>query len=100
MVARLLAVSCSTRPKSTPADRVSWRFRSARSSAFGRAYEAAAARGCLVVPGGGMNTLARLELIRTSQATVVFCTPSYALHMAEVAAERQIDVAALAGPHA
>jgi phenylacetate-CoA ligase len=36
-----------------------------------------------------------LELIRTSRATVVFCTPSYALHMAEVAAEHHIDVAAM-----
>ena len=34
---------------------------------FWSAFEAAAARGCLVVPGGGMNTLARLELMRTSQ---------------------------------
>jgi phenylacetate-CoA ligase len=62
---------------------------------FWSAFDAAAARGCLVVPGGGMNTLARLELLRTSQATVIFCTPSYALHMAEVGAEHQIDVGAL-----
>ena len=62
---------------------------------FWAAFDAAARRGCLVVPGGGMNTLARLELIRTSQATIVFCTPSYALHMAEVASHRQIDVASL-----
>ncbi len=42
-----------------------------------------------------MNTLARLELLRTSQTTVVFCTPSYALHMAEVGADHQIDVGTL-----
>ncbi|HEX4130217.1 MAG TPA: AMP-binding protein [Pirellulales bacterium] len=60
---------------------------------FWSAFDAAAARGCLMIPLGGMNTLVRLELIRSSQATVVFCTPSYALHMAEVAAERKIDVA-------
>jgi len=62
---------------------------------FWSAHDAAIARGCLVVPGGGQNTLARLELLRASQATVLFCTPSYALHMAEVARERQIDVGAL-----
>ncbi len=62
---------------------------------FWSAHDAAIARGCLVIPGGGQNTLARLELLRTSQATVLFCTPSYALHMAEVARERQIDVGAL-----
>jgi phenylacetate-CoA ligase len=62
---------------------------------FWSAHDAAIARGALVVPGGGMNTLARLELLRTSEATLVFCTPSYALHLAEVALERQIDVGAL-----
>lgn len=62
---------------------------------FWSAYDAAVARGCLVVPGGGMSTAARLELIRSSQATAIFCTPSYALHMAEVGAEQQIDVGTL-----
>ncbi|HEX5442356.1 MAG TPA: phenylacetate--CoA ligase family protein, partial [Pirellulales bacterium] len=36
---------------------------------FWSAYDAAAARGCLVVPGGGLSSLARLELIRTAGAT-------------------------------
>lgn len=62
---------------------------------FWSAYDAAAARGCLVVPGGGMSSAARLELIRTSRAAVVCCTPSYALHLAEVAASRQTDVGKL-----
>jgi phenylacetate-CoA ligase len=62
---------------------------------FWSAFDAAAARGCLVVPGGGLGTLARLELLRTCQASAVFCTPSYALHMADVATANQIDVAAL-----
>ncbi|REK11392.1 MAG: phenylacetate--CoA ligase family protein [Planctomycetota bacterium] len=62
---------------------------------FWSAFDAAAARGCLVVPGGGMSTLARLDLMRTTDAVALFCTPSYALHLAEVAAENQIDVAEL-----
>jgi phenylacetate-CoA ligase len=62
---------------------------------FWSAFEAAAARGCLVVPGGGLTTLARLEIMRTIKAGAVFCTPSYALHMAEVGAENQIDVGEL-----
>lgn len=62
---------------------------------FWSAYDAAAARGCLVVPGGGLSSVARLELIRTSGAAVICCTPSYALHLAEVAASRQIDAAKL-----
>ncbi len=59
---------------------------------FWSAFDAAAARGCLVVPGGGMTTLGRLELMRTSKPTVILCTPSYALHMAEVGSEHQLDV--------
>ena len=44
------------------------------------------------VPGGGLSTLARLDLINTSQATVLLCTPTYALRLAEVAAENKIDL--------
>jgi phenylacetate-CoA ligase len=62
---------------------------------FWSAFDAAAARGCLVVPGGALSTLARLELMRTMGSTTVFCTPSYALHMAEVGVEHQIDVGEL-----
>jgi phenylacetate-CoA ligase len=62
---------------------------------FWSALEAAAARGCLVVPAGGMNTATRLELIGNSRARVVCCTPSYALHLAETAADRKIDARAL-----
>ncbi len=78
-----------------PHDRCLMAFSFGPFIGFWSAFEAACQRGCLVVPGGGMNTLARLELIRTSQATVVFCTPSYALHMAEVGSEHQIEVATL-----
>jgi phenylacetate-CoA ligase len=62
---------------------------------FWSAFDAACARGCLVVPGGGLTTLARLELMRTAKAGALFCTPSYALHMAEVGQEHQIDVGEL-----
>ncbi|MDZ4820102.1 MAG: phenylacetate--CoA ligase family protein [Planctomycetota bacterium] len=62
---------------------------------FWSANEALVQRGCLVVPTGGMSTLARLELLRVSRATVICCTPSYALHMLEVAGEHKMDVASL-----
>ena len=62
---------------------------------FWSAFDAVMARGGLAVPTGGMNTLARVELIRSLRATAIFCTPSYALHMAEVALENQLDVAGL-----
>lgn len=58
---------------------------------FWSANDAAAARGCMVVPTGGLATLARLEMIRSSGATVLLCTPSYALHMAEVARKHSLN---------
>lgn len=79
----------------TPNERVLMAFSFGPFIGFWSAYDALSERGCLVIPGGGMSTLARLELCRTSGATALFCTPSYALHMAEVGAEHQIDVAAL-----
>jgi phenylacetate-CoA ligase len=62
---------------------------------FWSAFEAVVARGALAIPGGGLNTLARLELIESIGATALFCTPSYALHMLEVAQQNQWDAAAL-----
>lgn len=76
-------------------DRVLMAFSFGPFIGFWSAFDAVVARGCLVVPGGGLNTLARLELLRTAKITVVFCTPSYALHMAEVAGEHQMDVGEL-----
>jgi phenylacetate-CoA ligase len=73
-------------------DRVLMAFSFGPFIGFWSAYEAAARRGCLVVPGGGMTTAARLELLRASRATVVCSTPSYALHLAEVGAHHQVDV--------
>jgi phenylacetate-CoA ligase len=66
---------------------------------FWSAFDAAAARGCLVVPGGGLSTLARLEMMRSCKATAILCTPSYAMHLAEVGHDNQIDVGALGIRH-
>lgn len=61
---------------------------------FWSAFDAVAQRGALTIPTGGLSTLARLEAIRTTGATAVFCTPSYALHMAETARNERIDLRA------
>src|SRR5262245_21329202 len=45
---------------------------------FWSAHDALVARGGMVIPSGGMNTLARVELIHRTQATALLCTPSYA----------------------
>lgn len=75
----------------TAADRVFMAFSFGPFVGFWSAFDAVVHRGCLVVPGGGLNTLGRLDLMRSSQCTALFCTPSYALHLAEVGAHHQID---------
>lgn len=75
----------------TAADRVFMAFSFGPFVGFWSAFDAVVHRGCLVIPGGGLNSLGRLDLLRASQATAVFCTPSYALHLAEVGANNQID---------
>lgn len=60
---------------------------------FWSANDALVQRGAMVVPGGGMSTVARLALIEQSAATIVCCTPTYALHMAETAAAEGRDLA-------
>jgi len=62
---------------------------------FWSGFEAAVAAGALAIPGGGLSSLGRIELLKRTQATVLLATPSYALHLAEVAADAQIDAAAL-----
>ena len=59
---------------------------------FWSAYDAAIHRGMLVAPTGGLSTEARLDLIKSIDATCVFCTPSYALRMVEVARENKIAI--------
>ena len=57
---------------------------------FWSAFDALVARGAMVAPGGGMSSLARIDLMERLQTTALFCTPTYALHLAEVANENQI----------
>ena len=61
---------------------------------FWSGFDAAVARGALAIPTGGMTSLGRLQLARSLGATVLVATPSYALHLAEVAEEHKIDLAA------
>ncbi|MFO0791979.1 MAG: AMP-binding protein [Pirellulales bacterium] len=60
---------------------------------FWSAFDALVARGALVVPGGGLSSLQRLELIRSMSVTTLLCTPTYAQRLAEVAAEHHINLA-------
>ena len=59
---------------------------------FWSAYEGAKQIGALVVPGGGQSTAQRLRAMLATGATVLVCTPTYALRLAEVAREEGIDI--------
>lgn len=59
---------------------------------FWTAFEAAAAMGCLCIPGGGIGSLARLRLIQENPVSVLCCTPTYAIRLGEVAREAGIDL--------
>ena len=59
---------------------------------FWSAYEGAKRLGALTIPGGGMDSVQRLRAMQEIGATVLVCTPSYALRLAEVAQENSIDI--------
>jgi phenylacetate-CoA ligase len=59
---------------------------------FWSAHDSCVARGATVVPGGGMDSLSRLKMIGRCGASLLCCTPTYALHLAGVAADHGIDI--------
>ena len=61
---------------------------------FWSAYEGAKRVGALVIPGGGQTSAQRMRAIIDTQATVLICTPTYALHLAEVGRAEGIEPAA------
>lgn len=61
---------------------------------FWTAFEAASASGALAIPGGGLSTKGRLRVLIDNQATSLCCTPTYAIRLAEAAAEDGIVLAA------
>jgi len=77
----------------TSHDRVLLAFSFGPFIGFWSAYDAVVARGAMAIPGGGLNTLARLDLIRRTGATALFCTPTYAMHLVEVAEEHNVNLA-------
>jgi phenylacetate-CoA ligase len=60
---------------------------------FWTAFEGANRLGYCCLAGGGMSSGARLRFLLDNEATVVLCTPTYALRLAEVAREEGIDLA-------
>jgi phenylacetate-CoA ligase len=76
-----------------PDDRLLFPFSFGPFLGFWTAFESAWRQGLLCLPGGGMRSTARLRFLLDNAATVVLCTPTYALRLAEVAREEGIDLA-------
>jgi phenylacetate-CoA ligase len=72
----------------TPTDRLCFAFSFGPFLGFWTAFEAANRLGCLCLPAGGMSSAARLRFLLENEATVLLCTPTYALHLAELARQQ------------
>jgi len=59
---------------------------------FWTAYDAARKRGCLCIPGGGQGSEQRLHSILEHDVEYLFCTPTYALRLPEVAKQAGVDL--------
>jgi phenylacetate-CoA ligase len=77
----------------TKRDRLFFPFSFGPFLGFWSAFEAATHAGFLCFAGGGMTSTARLRFLMEHEATIVFATPTYALHLAELAAKEGIDLA-------
>lgn len=76
----------------TRSDRVFLPFSFGPFIGFWAAVEGARQLGTMMIPGGGWDSLERLHMMRDLGATVVCCTPTYALRLAEVAREKKFDL--------
>jgi phenylacetate-CoA ligase len=76
-----------------PGDRIFFAFSFGPFIGFWSAYDGARSVGAMTLPGGGQDSLQRLQTLLDNEATVLMCTPTYALRLAEVAREHGIDLA-------
>jgi phenylacetate-CoA ligase len=79
----------------TRQDRLYFAFSFGPFLGFWTAFDAATQLGCLSIPGGGLSSTARLEAMRDNGATVLLCTPTYAMRLAEIAADERFDIQSL-----
>jgi phenylacetate-CoA ligase len=78
-----------------PSDRLFFPFSFGLFVGFWAGLEGARVLGAMSIPGGGQDSATRLHAIRDLGATALVCTPSYGLHLAEVARAQGADPAAL-----
>jgi phenylacetate-CoA ligase len=76
----------------TAGDRIFLPFSFGPFIGFWAAVEGARQIGAMMIPGGGWDSLQRLHMMRDLGATVVCCTPTYALRLAEVARKSGFDL--------
>lgn len=62
---------------------------------FWLAFDAGQKIGALCIPGGSLSSQARVKAILENEATVLCCTPTYALHLGEVAKKEKVELANL-----
>jgi phenylacetate-CoA ligase len=73
-----------------PGDRLFFPFSFGPFLGFWTAFESASRMGCLCMAAGGLSSGARLRMMLDNRVTVVLCTPTYALHLAQYAEEQGI----------
>ena len=76
----------------TAGDRAFFAFSFGPFLGFWLAFEAAQKLGCLCFAGGGMSSALRARVLLENECTVLCCTPTYALHLAEVARAEGLDI--------
>jgi phenylacetate-CoA ligase len=74
-----------------PGDRIFFAFSFGPFVGFWTAFDAAWQIGAHAIPAGGMSSQQRLAMISAIAPTVVCCTPTYALRLAEVDSEQTAD---------
>ena len=73
-------------------DRLCFPFSFGPFLGFWAGFEGALRQGNMCLAAGGMSSEARLKLILDNRITLLGCTPTYALRLAEVAAVQGIDL--------
>ncbi|MBI2371898.1 MAG: AMP-binding protein [Deltaproteobacteria bacterium] len=76
-----------------PGDRLYFAFSFGPFIGFWSSFDTAPLVGALAIPGGGQDSLQRLHALIENECTVLLCTPTYALRLAQVAREHGIDIA-------
>ena len=76
----------------TPKDIAMMAFSFGPFIGFWTASDALVRSGALVIPGGGMSSESRLQMIVDHRCTLLCCTPTYALHLLNLATKQGIDL--------